>query len=93
MEIYNLSITARLDGFASLAMTNRWRRHEILLSREHFGQSSERGKLIVEQLELAIKDLEETQGEEEAKAEIATPVAAKEKRKRTPRGPRKLRIT
>ena len=32
MEIYNLSITARLDGFASLAMTNRWRRHEILLS-------------------------------------------------------------
>ena len=30
--------------------------------REQFGQSSERGKLLVEQLELAIEDLEETQG-------------------------------
>ena len=38
MEIYNLSITARLDGFASLAMTNRWRRHEILLSALQFRQ-------------------------------------------------------
>ena len=43
--------------------------------RERFGQSSERGKLIVEQVELAIEDLEETQGEEEAKAEIAAPAA------------------
>ncbi len=58
--------------------------------REHFGQSSERGKLIVEQLELAIEDLEETQGQEEAKAEIAAPAAVAEKRKRSPRGPRKL---
>jgi transposase len=31
--------------------------------REQFGQSSERGKLLVEQLELAIEDLEETQAE------------------------------
>ena len=38
-----------------------------------FGQSSERGKLLVEQLELAIEDLEETQAEEETKAEIAAP--------------------
>lgn len=58
--------------------------------RETFGQSSERGKLLVEQLELAIEDLEEAQGEEEAKAEIAAPGAAKEKRARAPRGPRKL---
>ena len=28
--------------------------------REQFGQSSERGKLLVEQLELAIEDLEES---------------------------------
>ncbi len=35
--------------------------------REQFGQSSERGKLLVEQLELAIEDLEETQAEQEAK--------------------------
>jgi len=39
--------------------------------RETFGQSSERGKQLVEQLELAIADLEETQAEEEARAEIA----------------------
>src|ERR1700676_2379616 len=58
--------------------------------RERFGQSSERGKLLVEQLELAIEDLEETQAEEEAKVEAAAPPAAKERRRRAPRGPRKL---
>ena len=55
-----------------------------------FGQSSERGKLLVEQLELAIEDLEETQAEEEAKAENAAPGASKDRRSRAPRGPRKL---
>ena len=34
--------------------------------REQFGQSSERGRLLVEQLELAIEDLEETQAEQES---------------------------
>jgi transposase len=58
--------------------------------REMFGQSSERGKLLIEQLELAIEDLEETQAEEETKAEIAAPNATKEKRARAPREPRKL---
>jgi len=58
--------------------------------REQFGQSSERGKLLVEQLELAIEDLEETQAEEESKAEIAAPKTVAEKRQRAPRGPRKL---
>ncbi len=58
--------------------------------REKFGQSSERGKQLIEQLELAIEDLEETQGAEEAKAEIAAPEATKEKNKRPPLGPRKL---
>jgi transposase len=58
--------------------------------REAFGPSSERAKLLVEQLELAIEDLEEAQGEEEAKAEIAAPKAAKERPSRPPRGPRKL---
>ena len=58
--------------------------------REMFGQSSERGKLLVEQLELAIEDLEEAEGEEEAKAEIVAPALAKEKLPRAPRGPRKL---
>ena len=58
--------------------------------REMFGQSSERGKLLVEQLELAIEDLEATQAEEEIKAEIVAPGAAKDRRARAPRGPRKL---
>ncbi|VIO64951.1 hypothetical protein CI1B_00450 [Bradyrhizobium ivorense] len=57
--------------------------------REQFGQSSERGKLLVEQLELAIEDLEETQAEQETKAELAAPGAAKEKRAQNPRPPRR----
>jgi transposase len=56
--------------------------------REQFGQSSERGKLLVEQLELAIEELEETKAIEEAKTEAADPGAAKTKRANTPRGPR-----
>src|SRR5260221_11073047 len=55
--------------------------------REQFGQSSERGRLLVEQLELAIEDLEETQAEQETKAEIAAPEAAKQKRAQNPRPP------
>ena len=58
--------------------------------REAFGQSSERGKLLIEQLELAIEDLEEAQSVEETKAEIAVPEAAGARRARTLRGPRKL---
>ena len=51
--------------------------------REKFGQSSERGKQLIEQLELAIADLEEAQAEEETKAEIAAPEKQREKRERT----------
>jgi hypothetical protein len=47
--------------------------------REQFGQSLERGKLLVEQLELAIEDLEETQAEQETKAEVAAPETAKQR--------------
>src|ERR1700716_3771229 len=36
--------------------------------REQYGQSSERGRLLVDQLELAIEDLEEAQAERETKA-------------------------
>src|ERR1700723_3668598 len=57
--------------------------------REQFGQSSERGRLLVEQLELAIEDLEETQAEQETKAEITAPEAAKQKRAQNPRPPRR----
>jgi transposase len=52
--------------------------------RERFGQSSERGKLLVEQLELAIEDLEETQAEQETEAEIAAPEAARAKSSAAP---------
>ena len=55
---------------------------------ERFGESSERGRLLVEQLELMIEDLEETQAEEETRAEMAAPARAE--RRRQPRGPRKL---
>jgi transposase len=55
--------------------------------REQFGQSSERGKLLIDQLELAIEDLEETQAEQETKAEIEASEATKEKRAHNPRAP------
>jgi transposase len=57
--------------------------------REQYGQSSERGRLLVEQLELAIEDLEETQAEQETEAEIAAPAAAQEKRANNPRPARR----
>ena len=60
------------------------------LRREQFGQSSERGKQLIEQLELAIEDLEESQAVEEAKVEAIAPEAAKEKQAHKSRGPRKL---
>src|SRR6185436_16224304 len=56
--------------------------------REQFGQSSERGKLLVESL--PIEDLEETQAEQETNAEIAAPEAAKQKRAQNPRPLRRL---
>ena len=58
--------------------------------RQTYGQSSERGKLLVEQLELAIEELEETQAEEEAKAETAEPEPARTQRRHPQRGPRRL---
>ena len=38
-----------------------------------YGQSSERGRRVIEQLELAIADLEETESEEETAADLAAP--------------------
>nr|WP_236000501.1 hypothetical protein [Bradyrhizobium uaiense] len=57
--------------------------------REQFGQSTEHGKLLVEQLKRAIDDLEKTQAEQETKAEIAAPEAANQKRAQNPRPPRR----
>lgn len=49
---------------------------DALARRAQFGQSSERGQQLIEQLELAIEDLEETQAIAEAKVQIAAPEAA-----------------
>jgi len=68
----------------------RLKRQLAKARRQTYGQSSERGKLLVEQLELAIEDLEETQAEEETKSEIAAPETGAPRR-RPQRGPRKLR--
>ncbi len=61
------------------------------MRRERFGQSSERGARLVEQLELQLAELEEGAAEDEAAAEIAAPVmepAARPRRARKPaRGP------
>ncbi len=43
------------------------------MRRERFGQSSERGARLIEQLELQLADLEESAAEEETAAEIAAP--------------------
>jgi len=56
--------------------------------RKAFGQSSERAKLLIEQLELAIEDLEESEAAEETKAAFSVPENTV--RRRASRGPRKL---
>src|SRR3954447_17264199 len=58
-------------------------RLQLLLARmrrERFGQSSERGARLVEQLELQLAELEESVGEEEAAAEIAAPTPERTER-------------
>jgi transposase len=58
------------------------------LRRHRFGASSEKLDRQIEQLELALTDLEETAAQEGARAEAAQP-GASEPAKRRPRGPRK----
>ncbi len=57
------------------------------MRRERYGQSSERGARLIEQLELQLAELEEGVAEDEAAAEIAAPVmepAARPRRARKP---------
>jgi transposase len=56
------------------------------MRRERFGQSSERGARLIEQLELQLAELEESASEEETAAEIAVPMVEPAAR---PRGARK----
>ncbi len=58
------------------------------LRREQYGQSSERGRHLVEQLELAIEDLEETQAAVDAETDMAVPDAAKTRPERKRLRPR-----
>ena len=57
------------------------------MRRERFGQSSERGARLIEQLELQLAELEEGVAEEEAAAEIAAPVMEPAARPRSARKP------
>src|SRR5213082_1489842 len=55
--------------------------------RARYGQSSERGARLIEQLELQLDELEETVAEEDAAAELAAPPARPEARPRPGRRP------
>jgi transposase len=80
---------ARQDGEVA-ALRLEIERLKLLLAkarRERYGQSSERGARLVEQLELRLADLEETQAEEETSAELAAPPAQREARARSGRRP------
>ncbi len=57
--------------------------------REQYGQSSERGRRVIEQLELAIADLEETESAAQAAAELAAPEPSPERRRRSARPARR----
>ena len=50
------------------------------MRRERFGQSSECGARLIEQLELQLADLEESAAEEEAAAEITAPASERRTR-------------
>ena len=57
------------------------------MRRERFGQSSERGARLIEQLELQLAELEEGVAEEEAAAEIAAPTPERTERSGSTRKP------
>jgi transposase len=57
--------------------------------REQYGQSSERARQLIEQLELAIEDLEETQAAERVRVEMTSQNGVNEKQARSPRPPRR----
>jgi transposase len=57
------------------------------MRRERYGQSSERGARLVEQLELQLAELEEGMAEEEAAAEIAAPTPERVERSGSTRRP------
>ena len=82
---------ARLEAEAVVSSARlEIERLKLLLAkarREQYGQSSERGAKLVDQLELQLAELEETVAEDEAAAELAAPPAPLEARARPGRKP------
>jgi transposase len=82
---------ARLEAEAAVSSARlEIERLKLLLAkarREQYGQSSERGARLVEQLELQLSELEETAAEEDMAAELAAPPAQPQARARTGRRP------
>src|SRR5215207_4903247 len=79
------AVIARQVGVVA-ALRLEIERLKLLLAkarREQYGQSSERGAKLVEQLELQLTELEETVAEEETAAELTAPSAQPEARART----------
>ena len=70
---------ARLEAEAQMSGARlEIERLKLLLAkarREQFGQTSERGKRLIDQLELQLAELEETAAQEEMAAEIAAPAS------------------
>src|SRR3954449_8578354 len=86
-----LERAARLEAEAAVSSARlEIGRLRLLLAkarRERFGQSSERGARLVEQLELRLAELEETVAEEDAAAELAAPPGRPRARARPGRRP------
>jgi transposase len=82
---------ARLEAEAAVASARlEIERLKLLLAkarRAQYGQSAERGARLIEQLELQLAELEETQAEKEAAADLAAPPAPQEVRARSSRKP------
>ena len=82
---------ARLEAEAVVSSARlEIERLKLLLAkarREQYGQSSERGAKLVDQLELQLAELEETVAEDEAAAELTAPPAPLEARARPGRKP------
>ena len=83
-DAHALIVALRSEALVRRLETEKLKFLIAKLRREQSGQSSERGRLLVEQLELAIADVEESQGAAEAEADIAAPTAAAAERQKRP---------
>ena len=91
LSLRDTLVVERSEALVRRLETERLKFLLAKLRREQFGPSSERGRLLIEQLELAIEDVEESQSAAEAAADIAAPEATAAARER--RAPRSSRPT